>query len=153
MENKISWQALEYKKKEKTADWYWAVGIIAISISAISIFMHNVFFAVLVILAVGTLLIFSVRDPKTMKIELDNKGVRINSDLYPYVSLEAFWVDASQEKEEKIILKSKKMVMPLIIIPIEEYSHEDIRDFLLDKITEKEMQEPLSQKVMDKLGF
>jgi hypothetical protein len=153
MENKISWHVLEYKKKEKTADWYWAVGIIAVSISIISIFMHNIFFAVLIIIAVGTLLIFSVRDPKIVEVELSDKGIRVDKNLYSYVSLEAFWVDGSQEREEKIILKSKKAIMPLIIVPIEEYSHEDIRRFLLEKITEKEMEEPLSQKVMDKLGF
>lgn len=149
----ISWHALEYKKREKTADWYWAVGIIAISIAVISIFMHNILFAILIIIAVSTLVMFAVREPKIIHIELSDKGVRLDKQLYPYVSLEAFWVDASEEKEERIILKSKKTVMPLIIVPIEEYNHEDVRSFLLGKLTEKEMHEPLSQKVMERLGF
>jgi hypothetical protein len=153
MSNSIIWHTLEYKKKEKTADWYWAVIIIAISIVVISIMMHNVLFAVLVVLAVTTLLMFSNREPLVIEVEINDKGIRVIKELYPFSSLEAFWVDASDEDESKIILKSKKVVMPLIIIPIDEYNHEDIRLVLLDKLEEKEMHEPLPQKIMAKLGF
>jgi hypothetical protein len=153
MENKIIWHALEYKKKEKTADWYWAVGIISICIVGIAIFLHDALFAVFVILAVITLLIFSHREPKVMEIELGERGLKVDKENYHYTTLEAFWIDISDEREPKIILRSKKAMMPLIVIPIEEYNHEDIRNFLLEKLTEKEMHEPLSQKVMEKLGF
>lgn len=153
MNEQIIWHALEYKKREKTADWYWAVIIIAISIVVISILMHNTLFAVLVVLAVTTLLMFSNREPQVIEVEITDKGVRVVKELYPFSSLEAFWVDASDESEPKIILKSKKTIMPLIIIPIDEYSHEDIRSVLLDRLEEKELHEPLPQKIMAKLGF
>ena len=153
MENKIIWHALEYKKKEKTADWYWAVGIISICIAAIAIFLHDTLFAVFIILAVVVLLMFSRREPKVMEVELSERGIKIDKQNFHYSTLEFFWVETMDEKEPKIILRSKKTMMPLIVIPIEEYSHEDIRNFLLEKLAEKEMHEPLSQKVMEKLGF
>ncbi len=153
MNDQIIWHTLEYKKKEKTADWYWAVIIIAISIVVISIIVHNILFAVLVVLAVTTLLIFSNREPMVIEVEINDKGVRVVKELYPFTSLEAFWIDTLDEDEPKIILRSKKVVMPLIVIPIDEYNHEDIRLVLLNKLEEKELHEPFSQKVMAKLGF
>ncbi|MFA6430608.1 MAG: hypothetical protein WC229_03225 [Candidatus Paceibacterota bacterium] len=153
MNEQIIWHTLEYKKREKTTDWYWAVIIIAISIVIISIMMDNVLFAILVVLAVTSLLMFSNREPVVIEVEISGKGVRVEKELYPFISLEAFWVDAIDEDEPKIILKSKKVVMPLIVIPIDEYNHEDIRLVLLDKLEEKELHEPLPQKIMAKLGF
>ena len=153
MNDQIIWHTLEYKKKEKTADWYWAVIIIAISIVVISILIHNYLFAILVVLSVVTLLMFSNREPLVIEVEINHKGIRVDKILYPFTSLEAFWIDVVDETEPKIILRSKKVVMPLVIIPIDEYNHEDIRLVLLDNLEEKEMHEPLPQKIMAKLGF
>jgi len=153
MNNQIIWHTLEYKKKEKTADWYWAVIIIAISIVVISILIHNILFAILVVLSIITLLMFSNREPLIIEVEINDKGIRVEKELYPFSSLEAFWIDAMDEDDPKIILRSKKVVMPLLVIPIDEYNHEDIRLILLDKLEEREMHEPLPQKIMAKLGF
>jgi len=151
--NNISWYAFEYKKREKTVDWYWAVIIISISIIVISVILHNILFALVIILSVFTLLMYSRRDPLMVEVDLGEKGIRVGKDLYPYLSLEAFWVDSLDEDDLKILLKSKKQIMPIISVPISEYSHEDVRNFLLEKLEEKELHEPLSQKVMEKLGF
>jgi len=153
MDNKLYWNTFEYKKKEKTADWYWAVILITLSVIVISIILKNFLFAILIFVAVGSLLMFSIRDPKIVKVELNNKGIKLDKDLYPYTSLESFWVDAVEDKEAKIILKSTKKIMPFIIVPIEEYHHEDIRNFLLNNLTEKEDHEPVSHKIMEHLGF
>lgn len=153
MENKISWQALEYKQKEKTVDWYWAVGIISLAIVVISIFTHNIFFAVLVILSTGILLSFSINKPKNITITIDQKGISVNKEMYPFINLESFWVESVHAEDEKILLKSKKLMMPLITIPLEEHHHLDVREFLLQYLKEEEMHEPLSNKIMEKLGF
>ena len=153
MNEKIIWHALEYKKKEKTADWYWAVGIISICIAGIAIFLHDTLFAVFIILAVVTLLIFSRKEPGVMTVELDGRGLKVDNQHFPFTSIESFWVETIDEREPKILFKSKKKMMPLIVVPIEEYNHEDIRNFLLEKLTEKEIHEPISQKLMEKLGF
>jgi hypothetical protein len=153
MNNKLTWHTLEYKKKERTTDWYWAVGIISLCIVVIAIILHDALFALLVIIAVGALMIFSIREPRIVEIELNDRGLRVNKELYPFVSLDSFWVDIMDERNPKIIIRSKKIMVPLIVVPIEEYNHEDIRNVLLEKLAEKEMHEPLSQKIMEGLGF
>lgn len=153
MENKISWQALEYKQKEKTVDWYWAVIIIALAIVVISIYTHNMLFAVLVILSTGILLSFSINKPRLIDISINQKGITVDHDMYPFITLESFWVESIKGEDEKILLKSNKLLMPLITIPLEEHHHLDVREFLLQYLKEEEMREPLLNKVMEKLGF
>ena len=153
MENKISWQALEFKKKEKTIDWYWAVIIITLSIAVIAFLLHNTLFGLLIIISALSLLLFSSHEPKSIKICIDKRGVVVEKEMYPFATLDAFWIDITNEDEPKMILKSKKKILPLIILPVEEHHHLDLRDFLLKYLPETEMHEPASHKIMDKLGF
>jgi len=153
MQNSISWKALEYKRKEKTADWYWAVIIIAISIVIISLIVRDGLFAIFIILATGTLLVFSIREPKFVDIRIDPRGFTVGNDVYPFATIHEFWVDISDKHNEKIILRSKRAVLPFIVIPIEEQHHLDVREFLLKYLPEKELREPLAQKIMERLGF
>jgi len=153
MENKISWKALEYKRKEKTTDWYWAVILISLAIVVISFIIHNVLFAILVIISTIILMSFSIIAPKMVEISINQKGITVGKEIYPFATLESFWVENTDKDNQKILLKSKKLIMPLIAIPLEEYHHLDVREFLLQYLPEAEMHEPLSQKIMEKLGF
>lgn len=150
---KISWKALEYKKKERTADWYWAVIILAISITIISIILKDYLFSILIIISTISIIIFSQKDPNELNISINRRGITVEKKMYPFANLESFWVDITEEDNYKIILKLKKGFMPLVIIPLKEIHHLDIRDFLLNFLQEEEMHEPLAQKIMDKLGF
>lgn len=153
MPNKVSWKAFEYLKKEKTTDWYWAVIIIALSIAVIAYMLEDGFFSILIVIATITLLMFSMRDPQILDISIDQRGLIIGKDMYPFATLECFWVDISDEHSHKVLFRSKKVFMPLTVVPLDEYHHLDIRDFLLQYLPEKEMHEPTSQKIMERLGF
>ena len=153
MENKISWKALEYKRKEKTTDWYWAVGLIALAMVITSFILHDVLFAVLIVISTAILLSFSIVAPKVVDISINQKGVIVGKEMYPFATLESFWVESSDKNNQKILLKSKKMIMPLISVPLEELHHLDVREFLLQYLPEIEMHEPMSQKIMERLGF
>jgi len=153
MEHKISWHALEYKRKEKTTDWYWAVILISLAMVVISFIIHDVFFAMLIIISTVILLSFSLTAPKIVEIGINQKGITVGKEMYPFATLESFWVESTDESNQKILLRSKKIIMPLIVIPLEEHHHLDVREFLLKYLTEVEMHEPLSQKIMEKLGF
>jgi len=153
MENKISWKALEYKRKDKTADWYWAVILIALAIIIGAFFTHNGFFAILVIISTAILISFSIIAPKVVEISMNQKGITVGKETYPFATLESFWVESKDGENQKILFKSKKLVISLIAIPLEEHHHLDVREFLLKYLPEVEMHEPLSQKIMEGLGF
>ncbi len=152
-QNQISWKVLEYKKKEKTVDWYWAVIIIALSICVIAFILGDGLFSIFIIMATIVVFTLSKNNPRLIDVTIDKRGFIIDKDMYPFATLEEFWIDVTEKDAPKILLKSKKLIMPLIIVPIEEYHHLDIRDFLLEFLPEKELHEPLSQKIMEKIGF
>jgi hypothetical protein len=153
MENlPLTWQAPEYHHYQRSPDWFWAVGIIVISVAILAFVFHNALFGILILLSAGVLIFFILRPPQDVNYEINKKGIVIGNDLHPYLTLEAFWLE-NRIGEPKLILKSKKTIMPFMIIPVHEDSVDEIGAVLREFLEEKELQEPVSHKVMEYLGF
>ena len=157
----LEWSAFEYHYHPKTVDWYWAVGIIAVSVAVTSIIFSNILFAFFILISAAALCIVSSKKPQMLSCEISDRGVIVNNNLYPFTTLESFWVEEHGHLQElnnphhtpKIILKSKKIFMPYILLPIDGVEPEEVRDTLLIFLPEEEHMEPLSQKLMERLGF
>ena len=89
-QEKIQWNATEYEHKKHSTDWFWAVGIIALSFAITAIIYKNILFAVFIVLSTFTLLLYAARKPQVLYFELNQKGVRIGDALYPYHTLKSF---------------------------------------------------------------
>lgn len=155
MEDKIVWKGYEFDFKEKTVDWFWAVVIIVIAIAAISLIYSNYLFALFIVLAGITMLKMAHKEPRYLRYEINTKGIIIDEVLFPYTSLKSFWVEDSKFAPPKLLLKSTKFMLPIIIIGIETdiVNSDAIRNYLLDFLPEERIYEPFSQKLMEVLGF
>ena len=51
----ISWEVPAYEHRPKTSDWYWALGIIAVSGSVAAFFLGNFLFGVLILVVAYTM--------------------------------------------------------------------------------------------------
>jgi hypothetical protein len=149
---KMSWTTIEYLHQEKTTDWYWIVGIVTISLALISIILNNLIFAILIIISSFTLSLFASRPPKTIGIELNDEGVVVGETTHPYKELESFWVE-TRDAVPRILFKSKKILMPFIVIFIEEQNPEELEKFLKKYLKKEEHSEPLLEKILLYLGF
>lgn len=151
----IAWQAVEHNHyKEKTADWFWGLGIVTIGIAVLSIYFGNILFAVIIALFAIVSSMLVAQRPKLMDFELSRKGIKAGPIMFPYSNLESFWVDDG-EFDDKIIFRSKKSMSPLVIIPFDSTNTdpESIRDFLLDYLDEEELEEPFYHVLLEVLGF
>ena len=149
---KIEWQMPEYEEKERNNDWFWALGIVVLAGSITSVIFSNYFFAVLILLSGFLVVLFSIKAPDMVTYELSNRGLKIRNRLFPYKSIKSFWVQV--ETPPTLFIKSDRMVMPIISMPIEFSMAKDIKDMLLENgVTPEEMREHFSEKVMESIGF
>jgi len=149
---KIEWSALEYEEKERSVDWFWALGIIVVAGSVTSLIYGNYFFAILLILSGILLGFFAIKKPEMVSYELNKKGLKIKTRLFPYESIKSFFVQTAPKS--MLFVKSSRMFMPIISIPIEDNLAEDIRSVMLsNNVQEEEMKEGPSEKIMERLGF
>lgn len=152
---KITWETVDHIKEEKSSDWFWILGIVTISIAVLAIFFGNILLALLILLAAVAAILLAHSVPRILEYEISRKGIRAGDTIYSFASLESFWViDEDGYDRDRILLKSSKMLMPLIIIPLgESVDPEEIREYLLEYLDEEEMYEPLSEQIMTWLGF
>ncbi|HEY4512730.1 MAG TPA: hypothetical protein VJH63_03700 [Candidatus Paceibacterota bacterium] len=155
MQNRIRWSGYEFEYKEKTADWFWAVGIIIVSVAVVCFIYDNVLFGIFIILAGAILLFTANKEPRLMDYELNEKGLLMNNTMYPHTGFRSFWVAEYKYAPPRLILKTEKLVNPVIVITIEtDYVNADtVRNFLLDYIPEEKTDEPMSLRFMEYLGF
>ena len=149
---RLEWSALEYEEKERSTDWFWALGIIIVASSLASIIYSNYFFAVLLVLAGILLGHFAIRKPDLVFYELNEKGLKIRNRLYLFENIKSFWVQL--EPKPILFVGSERAFMPVISIPIENNLAEKIQAVMISQnIAEVEMKEHLSEKIMEFLGF
>ncbi|MDB5204668.1 MAG: protein of unknown function with transrane region [Candidatus Taylorbacteria bacterium] len=155
MNGQLRWSGFEFEYKEKTADWFWAVSIIVISIAVIAYIYDNTIFGMFILLAGLTSLSLAKRPPQLFDYELNKEGLLINKKLYPHIDFKTFFVLESKYHAPKLILRTNRLINPIMVITIET-DYVDavaVRDFLLDYIPEEKMEEPLSIRFMEFLGF
>ena len=147
------WEAPEHHHREKTSDWYWILGIIALAGAIVSIIFNNILFSIVILLGAFTMVLASYRTPRILEYEISVRGIRIRKDFHPYSTLDSFCLDESNPIGPQLIVKSKKLLMPLLILPIpEEYLHH-IETIVASRLREEHMEEPFSHHLMEYLGF
>ena len=152
----ISWRAPEYIHTHKTADWYWIVGIVTLSIAIIAVIFNNLIFGILVIVAAATLSMHASRPPRKIDIVISQLGVRIGNVFYPYDELESFWIETEDMPtviHPKIIFKSKKKLMFLITALLENQNPDEIEEYLAQHLPKIEHTEPFLEKLLVYFGF
>ncbi|MDP3763749.1 MAG: hypothetical protein Q8Q92_03845 [bacterium] len=150
---KIEWDAHEYEHKERSQDWFWAVGIVSVSLTIAAIILGNIILGILILISAFTLSLFANRPPNTLRVIVDEKGIIKGRVRYPYSTLESFWID-TEHPHKKIILRSEKTFMPLIIVPLGdeadiEQLHENISQFLPEEFHSL----PFVERILEYLGF
>lgn len=155
---KLSWSALEYEEKERSKDWFWALGIIVFTSATAATIYGNYFFAALLVLSGALLGFLATKKPETVFYELNEKGFAVGASLYPYENIKSFWVQKETFElpilKPILFIKSERIFMPIILAPIGDEAGETIRSYLLERnIVEEEMKETFGEKIMEALGF
>lgn len=149
----ITWEAPEHHHIEKSGDWFWALGIIALCGAVAAFFFGNFLFAILILIGAFAMALVAVQKPKVLAFSVSTRGVRVGEKIYPYSTLESYFIDEESPNGPQLLLKSKHLYMPLIIMPIPPEYTDDIEDLLLDRLPEEELEEPLAHKVLEIFGF
>ncbi len=148
----ISWDAPEHYHTTKTNDWYWSVGIVTLALAAVAFIFGNIITGIFVVVAAVALVIHAAHPARLLSIEINDRGIAIEGRLYTFVSLESFWIPHDQHPP-KLLIKSRRLLMPLICIYIHEIEPEKVRQIMLRYIAETEHNEPFLKHILERFGF
>ena len=149
----VTWEALEHNHVEKGSDWFWVLGILSFAGAATAFFFGNFLLAILILVGAGAAALVANREPQIIPYAVSTRGLRVDNQLYPYSTLEAFYIDEEHELGPQLLARSTKLFGPLIIMPLPEEYVEEIEDILELRLPEEHMEEPLVNKILEIFGF
>ena len=148
----ISWTAREHEHPKKSADWFWAVGLLSLACALAAFIFDNILFGLLVVIAGFTLMLHAARGARTHTYEITAKGIVAHTSLYPYETLHSFWIH-DEYPPKKLILKSKRTLLPHIALPLGEVNEADVRQLLRPKLKEQKHDPSLVEVIADYLDL
>lgn len=149
----FEWNAEGYLFEEKSADWYWALGIVAVAAAIASALFGNVILALLIIAAAGTLALSSLKRPSMHRFSITDEGVMIDENLYEYESIASFSVleYIDPKLPPALSIRTHKLLAPHLIIPIVGHDPMEIYEFFADHVEEGRHDESLVDRVIELL--
>lgn len=152
-EQSLSWQALEYEHKPKTADWFWILGAITILGSGLALYVGNYFFAVFILIAALTMALHANIPPTLHTYTIREDGLVRDNILFPFRNIEKFWI-VKESLGTQLLLHINRISFPVVTIPLGNVDKDWVRQiFRANSIKETEIQIPFAERLMDVFGF
>jgi hypothetical protein len=148
--NSYSWTAPEFIFKEKTVDWYWAIGIITVSSVVAAIIFKNYLFAVLLVMGGFAITMLGKHKPSLVEFTIDETSIHAKGYKYVLEELKGYMIDT---RGNNLVIETTAILMPVIFIPLSEDIDMMMLKSFLSKVDQKDIKEPPFEKVIEFLGL
>jgi len=151
--NTVSWEAYEHAHGEKSADWFWVLGIVTLAVTVASIILGNTLFGIVVLLAGFVMSLSAIRPIRIVTYEINTRSIRIDGLNYPYSTLQSFYIDEKNPTNPQLLVLSDKMFMPLLILPLPIEYVDDVEELVAARLPAEFLEEPLISRLLESVGF
>lgn len=151
----FSWTAPEFHYFEKTAVWYWVVGVVAVLITLFAFLQDNFLFAVFTIIAGLLVLTWGGRKPHTGEFAFDHNGLAFNGkQLYALDELTGFAIiGRAHGGMGEIVMKTKRKTSIWVRMLVPESELEAVTEAFRSALPEVPHEESLVDYFVHLLRF
>jgi hypothetical protein len=153
----FAWKAREFQNFEKTNDWFWAIGLLALVGAILAIWRGSVSFGILILLSGFVLIVFGKVEHPEHSILINEDGLMIDETKFLWKDVTGFAIidDPDDMYNKKVIFETTRPVAPKISLPIDRsnINPNTLKSFLLTHTIEKELQESFIKAIAEKVKF
>lgn len=151
----FEWEGREHDHDPKSADWYWAVGIVAVALAVAALLFGNYLLAVLVVIAAAALALHASKEPALHRFRIAEEGMYIGEEFHPFERMLSFSVleDVQEEFPPMLSIKTESWLSPHLIIPLDGVDVDAVYAYFLERVDEVPHHHSLSDLVAAWLGF
>lgn len=142
----INWEAREYVEYKKNAGWYIGLAVVTLALCGLAIWLQQISFLILIIVAAAALLTYTLRKPRMLHYSLSDKGLSEGNNLHTFNQFKSFGV-LDENNHYSIVLIPKQRLMPRMIVAFPETEGEQIVDVFGNHLP----MEPVKLDAIDKL--
>ncbi|HWH07036.1 MAG TPA: hypothetical protein VNU47_00715 [Candidatus Paceibacterota bacterium] len=134
----FEWQGKEYAFEEKSADWYWALGIIAIAGIIACVLFNNIILALVIAAGAVSIALHAAKHPRIHRFAITDEGIAIDTNFYPYENMLHFSVleYADPSLPPSLSIKTKSLLVPHLLIPIVGHDPLQVYEYVLNHLDE-----------------
>jgi len=142
----IKWRSPAFIHHEKDFKWFLTMGIGALVIIGIALWLKYWLMAIAMVLATVAFFQYSRLKPEEKDYQISEEGIRISERLWPFSELRSFWVVGS---DDHLILNLQPLGVkpPLSILLPREVAEEAI-SFLASYLPQEEREEGVIDKFL-----
>lgn len=151
----VTWEAPEFRYREKGKDWYISVAIISVCliVAAAQFEYFNFIFLTLLSVTAISFLIMAAKKPSIIAFEVNNRWIRVGDEKIYFRDLDSYFIDRDDPLGTQMLVLKKEHFSPLLVLPLPEEYVDEV-EFLVEKeLPEKELHEPLFMKILEIFGF
>ena len=149
----IAWEAPEFDHEAQGILGRLIVGGLLVLGGIFAVFFQNFLFAVFLLIAGGLMISYAYRPPLQVGFAVTSRGIVAGNRMYEFDGLESFWVRYEPPLFRELSLRSKRLVMPFIRIPLGGLDPVLIRNILLRFLPESEGEPSALDTFSRHLGF
>jgi len=149
---RITWKAYEFEYRHKSVDWFWYVGFIALIMAIGALYLGNITFTVVIIIAAGVLLLEGGRPPRLHTYIITRRGVQVGDIFLPYSDINSYTIH-DDTQPSYLILDTNRALQSHVLVPLTTAPTEDIRDLLDDYLPEDSHEIPFSEQVARRISL
>lgn len=134
------WYGTEYASQEKSADWFWALGIVSLAAILACILFNNFLLALVILAGSGALAAQAARRSREHHFSITEQGVTIDNALYPYESMVDFSIleYLDETLPPALSIKTNHILAPHLLIPINGPDPVEVYEYVLNHVPEGE---------------
>ena len=151
----LEWEGKEYDHNPRSADWYWALGIVAVALALAAILFSSYLLALLIVIAAATLALHAAKEPTPHTFRLVEQGLMIGDDLHSFERMISFCTleDIEGEFPPTLSIKTESWLSPHLVIPLEGVDVDRVYAHFLEHVDEREHPHSFHDLVAAWLGF
>lgn len=152
--DKITWQALEFQKHEKSKSWFFSLWIIALGLVIVSVLTKSIFMGVLVMVAALVISLYAAKEPREFTFTLKPKAISVGNKNYQLEDFSSFWIDEDENEANYVLILNPKKAFGAnlkIFLPKEHVSNAKL--ILRAYLDEEEHEDSLVDNLAEWLRF
>ena len=149
------WEGREYEHTPRSADWYWALGIIAAAGAIAAVLFGSYLLALLIVVAAAAIALRAAKEPPVHRFTLVEDGLMIGEEFHSFSRMISFTVFESIDGSlpPELSIKNDTWFTPHLVIPLEGVDADLVYDHFLTHVDESAHQPTVVDLVAAWLGF
>ncbi len=145
------WEGREYRFEDKSADWYWALGVLATAGIVASILFGNLLLGLVIAAAAVAIALTAAKGPQVHRFQIFEDGIAIDNAFYPFENMLHFsileYVD--ETLPPSLSIKTRHFLSPHLLIPIIDHDPLIIYEFISHHLPEGSHEDSVVDRIVD----